>query len=112
MNQNTYILEKPMLLIAKTQTNLSPSKKMNGLPINLVVKIGKLLNSMSVEIVVLLTTSLQIVLPTNVTDARNLVTLLLNVLNKPQSVLPALPVITPTIYIETVPIMSAEDAVH
>jgi len=85
---------------------------MNELPINLVVKIEKLLNSVSVEIVVLLTTSLQIVLPTNVTDARNLVTLLLNVLNKPQSILLALPVMTLTIYIETVPIMSAEDAVH
>ena len=76
------------------------------------IKTKKPLNSMSVEIVVLLTTSLQIVLPINVTNARNLVTLLLNVLNKPQSVLPALPAITPTIYIKTVPIMSAEDAVH
>ena len=101
-----------MLLIEKIRTNLPPSKKINRLPINLIVELGKLLNSVSVEIVVLLTTSLQIVLPTNVTDARNLVILLSNVLNKPQSVLPALPAITPTIYIETVPIMSAEDAVH
>ena len=81
MNQNIYILEKPMLLIVKTQTNLPPSKKMNGLPINLVVELEKLLNSVFVEIVVLLTTSLQIVLPTNVTDTRNLVILLSNVMS-------------------------------
>ena len=85
---------------------------MNGLLISLAIELEKLLNSVFVEIVVLLTTSLQIVLPTNVTDARNLVILLSNVPSKPQSVLPALPAITPTIYIETVPIMSAEDAVH
>ena len=85
---------------------------MNELLISLAVELEKLLNGVFVKIVVLLTTSLQIVLPTNVTDIRNLVTLLLNVLNKHQSVLSAIPAMTPNIYIETVPIMSAEDAVH
>ena len=85
---------------------------MNGLPINLVVEPGKPLNSVFVEIVVLLTTSLQIALPTNVIDARNLATSLLNVLNKPQSALLVLLAMTPTTYTVTALTMSAEDAVH
>jgi hypothetical protein len=112
MNQNTCILEKLILLIEKTQTNPSHQKKMNGLLIILAGKTEKLLNNVSVEIVGLLTTFLQIVLPTNVIDARNLATLLLNALNKPRNVPPVLLVMTPTIYIGTAPIMSAEDAVH
>jgi hypothetical protein len=112
MNQNTCTLEKPILLIGKTQTNLSHQKKMNGLLISPAVKTEKLLNNEFVGIVVLLTTSLPIVLPTNVTDARNLATSLLNALNKPQDVPPALLARTLTIYTETALIMSAEDAVH
>ena len=101
-----------MLLIEKTQTNHSHQKKINGLLISLAIETEKLLNSMSVEIVVLLTTSLQIVLLTNVTDIRNLVTLLLNALNKPQSILLVLLAMTPTTYTETALTMSAGDAVH
>ena len=68
MNQNTCTLEKLMLLILKTQTNLLPLRMMNG-PFNShAAKIEKPLNNVFVEIVVLLTISLQIALLTNAID--------------------------------------------